>query len=130
MGCDIHMVVQAKPKNETPWYTQGRFRGDRWYTFFAFMNKEVRNYDEVDGFEPRDLPLDTYYKEDSELTARDLGDHSFSWVTCDEYEEALKNAIKHEKSTVMPVCYQAITRFMRTYENHSWETRLIFGFDS
>lgn len=129
MGCDIHLVVQVKEPGSIHWFTQGKFKADRWYTMFAYMNRTVRNYDEVLGYDEKGIPEDCYYKPESEETARDLGDHSYSWLTSDEFREAAKRAYKDEKVGNI-VSYDAILRYMMYFESKGYQTRLIFGFDS
>lgn len=129
MGCDIHMVVQVKKPEYNHWFTQGKFRGDRWYTLFAYMNTDVRNYDKVDGLEARYLPTDSWYKEHDEETATDLGDHSFSFMSAPEFETAIRRAAKHDKCTDVQD-YLAILMFMYYFNAYGYDTRLVFGFDS
>lgn len=129
MGCDIHLVVQIKEKDSEYWFTQARFRANRWYTMFAYMNREVRNYEDVLGFEERGIPEGTWYKPDAEDTYQDLGDHSYSWLTTDEFEEAINQTYRIEKYNNV-IDYKGILQFMRHHEHYGAQARLIFGFDS
>ena len=48
--------------------------------------------------------------------------HSHSWLTADEYEQAIKDVEGHE--------YHAILAAMRSFESRGLKSRLVFWFDS
>jgi hypothetical protein len=105
MGCDIHSVIQIKPRYRAGWKTVALDVGDnRDYDSFA-VYANVRNgsgfagVDTGEGWkpisEPRGLPedftdveRDSESDENSNLVSQWMGDHSWSWLLLSEIEQA------------------------------------------
>lgn len=124
MGCDIHLSVQVceYPEDTHPlWYTfiKGCSLG-RNYKMFGALSDGVRGYD---GLPQRGIPEKAYNDEGQ------LGDHSFSWCTPDEFQEAMEKVEKDEEWKMGPD-YKAILDLARALEKAEWKVRFVYGFDS
>lgn len=105
MGCDIHMYVEYKRKNENVWktgdyfvkggvwaeddgYARKELHGSRNYTLFTTL-AGVRDYGEGNSIvsEPRGLPVDVsdYVKQESDRWDGD--GHTHSWLTLKELKD-------------------------------------------
>jgi len=120
MGCDIHMHLQVKHKDDTGWAyvpcpMEGSFewRINRWYGDFGAL-AAVRNDPKPGTIMPRGLPEDFSRYELSE------DDHTPSWMTFDEIM-----AIRHEWGCGM----SRLIAVMRMYDE-KLDTRIVFWFDN
>lgn len=92
MGCDIHVLVEAK--TYTGWHTFHHPRIDRWYSLFARM-ADVRNFVPDSPHyiqpiaQPRGLPEDV--SEIARIYLADDGYHSHSWLTSEEWNSLLQD---------------------------------------
>ena len=130
MGCDIHAVIYAD------WYEEKNavmgFWEPRDYALFAAM-AGVRNYQEppVEPVaEPRGLPPYVKVKSDGMISTffgNDdtwIGDHSYSWLTTDEFAEAIKRAGGVDAE------YEAALAAMRALDARGRNAQIVFGFDN
>ena len=64
MGCDINIIVEIR-KNDIWSYVEELPKSfdDRNYGVFSILNRNIRNYYNIDGFEPKGLPKDLSIKQ-------------------------------------------------------------------
>jgi hypothetical protein len=144
MGCDIHAVVFAHHRNQVGQPEPViEFTEPRTYSLFSAM-ADVRNHcdDEPGYIAPVSLPrgLPNYVlrlTDDPERIdgvnyhGKWIGDHSFSWLTTDEFAEAIKRAESSPRCPMgVPQEYHAILAAMRGYEDRDHAAYLVFGFDN
>lgn len=140
MGCDLHAVVVSRPERG---YGQVlmTFNEPRDYRMFAAM-ADVRNYMGITPVsKPRGLPHwwttvgehkpndePTFYLNGADIG---LGDHSFSWLTTAEFEDAIQRAQSAPSvgGDVDPA-YTATLAFMQSLDATGWRSTLVFGFDN
>ncbi len=90
MGCDIHLHVEIKLKNNDSWHHYNHPKIDRWYKLFAKI-ANVRNYDEYGPIEPISQPKG--FPHDASLTTKfdydewDCDAHSASWLNSEEIKQ-------------------------------------------
>lgn len=84
MGCDIHPNVIVYDEHLKWWSHFAHFHFDRDYLLFATL-AGVRNGYGVEGF----IPPRGIYANVHGLYDEDLGDHSYSWLTSQEFKKAL-----------------------------------------
>jgi len=138
MGCDIHAVVFAPtwgPQNEAIL----AFSEPRDYRLFSAM-ANVRNYTDkvIPVAEPRGLPtwLNANVDSDGEPSVWvsgyvGFGDHSYSWLTTDEFAEAIRRAdASRPESPPCNVTYHAVLAAMRSLDAAGHPATLVFGFDN
>lgn len=121
MGTDIHSLVFEKCKNSTEHHIKAVFNISRHYSLFTAL-AGVRCIEGIEPVaEPRGLP--DWYRPNDAYIASDypLGDHSFSWLTLAECEEALKRAPDNE--------FEGIVAYMRSLTDNDG-VFFVFGFDS
>ena len=129
MGCDIHAVVEwATDKRPDAWdYSRKSFVDlDRAYFIFSRLAG-------VRGDGPPVVPqrgLPPGFDCDDDL----VGDHSFTWLTVDEWEHALilarGDSAREGYSFDGPNEYDAVTAYGRALEKAGYRVRIVFGFDS
>lgn len=128
MGCDIHVRVQVKVRDE--WsdseYVQVDF--DRNYALFAAL-ADVRNYENLTPiFDARGLP--DGIDEDFDY----LGDHSYTWFTLEElikwdgWDQKVSGDDKLRDWCSQFLCWPEYAESYFAYRLD--ETRLVVGFDS
>ncbi len=131
MGCDLHAVVYAKTYGDSsepePVMT---FSEPRWYGLFGAM-AGVRS-DVPPVAEPRGLPAYARLEGDGDSIYLNgdvwIGDHSYSWLTVDEFAEALKRCTGDPVNR--DVQYEAALAFMRVLQGAGQEPTIVFGFDN
>jgi len=127
MGCDIHMAVEAKEGDR--WLVVARgVLGDRWYSLFSRV-AEVRGAGPP-VVEPRGLPEDLNWLEYDDI---DLGDHTFTWLTTEEFKKAIQLAIMDDDSWYReaPSCYKALVAYCEELmKGYYSDVRILIGFDS
>lgn len=125
MGCDIHAGIEYRDRDH--WEVFAReVELPRSYRVFSAL-AGVRNYHEesIEPIsEPRGLPDDLSWWMKPDEDGHWLGDHSFSWVTTAEFEEALKRSDEGRAE------YRAVLAAMKVLEAEGWTARLVFGFDN
>ena len=136
MGCDIHAIVEACEVSEsapTPdWAYSDWTRFDdlgRYYDIFGFLAGVRRDFPHIP---PRGLPSDlsVAYREVDDDT---FGDHSKSWLTTDEFAEALAcfDALRGASGhSWKPTDFHAVLDYMRALERTGRVVRFVFGFDN
>ena len=133
MGCDLHAVVCAPWDTGKEYDTLMVFSEPRDYRLFYAM-AGVRYGEDVDPVaEPRGLP-DWFPKpEDGEVDIAGIykfwiGDHSFSWLTTDEFAEAIRRA--DAGLGRRDAEYYAVLEFMRRLDADGRPAIIVFGFDN
>lgn len=124
MGCDIHAQIEYKPWPDYQGHWEFAEIGylPRNYSVFAAM-ADVRNgYGIEPVSEARGLPEDV----DGDILERSKSRdwHSHSWLTADEFEEALTRASKQWE---VPKEYRAALATMRELGSTA---RIVFWFDN
>jgi hypothetical protein len=114
MGCDIHVTLESKG-NEEWWSLGAGMILDRNYRTFAKL-AGIRG----DGPEPKGLP-ETPAPKSPGKSGSSGRDHSHSWSTVKEWEEAIDDDAPE---------YQAILAAAKTLQSHGRETRIVFWFDN
>lgn len=150
MGCDIHLVIEYRTKQQEPWLLlrtpipskyaseEGVERDllsdcllrDRSYSFFGIL-AGVRAVEGEPISEPRGLPVDMSDGLRDLLGKKEwvLGDHSFSWLTFDEIHGHPRY---HEIEVAYPLWYWLIDSIVceMGYRLSGYDFRIVFGFDS
>ncbi len=120
MGCDIHAIVEYEDLGDMTMFAKVRYL-PRNYDVFAAM-AGVRNHRRgiVPVSSPRGLPprMDA---DTREWVEEDCVDHSHSWLTADEFDEALRRADAEHPE------YMAVLAMMRALGPTA---RIVFGFDN
>ena len=134
MGCDIHAMIQYTYnfKDKPFWLIfSERMYLPRNYQLFGKLADGVRGYE---GLPPRGLPIDLISSDKEHL-----GDHSFSWCTIEEFEEAISSLKdlygNNEDSDNLPPIqaqaeYRAVLSCMKILQDEGYKVRLVYGFDS
>lgn len=130
MGCNIHLVAQIEDDHlydgaiVKKWDTVGDMEIDRDYPLYAAM-ADVRNRPSW-GIEPvaqpRGLPTDnawSYPFEEDHYTF-----HHASWLTPDEFEEAIRRATTENHTAF------ALLAYLRAFESWGRKARIVFCFDN
>lgn len=131
MGCDIHGHIEGAYKDSTDWelIALGELCLPRDYVLFGAL-AGVRDNSIVPVVPPRGSPKDGCWVCDPEAGDPhfDLGDHTFSWLTLDEVEEAERRmkAVAPDDPTGLEV----VLAVMRASRDAGYETRFVFGFSS
>lgn len=121
MGCDIHAIVEYRDgRRWSPVFCGTVINLPRDYDIFGGM-AGVRNETIEAVSAPKGLPEDGdgYYYE----YLKDHAEHSFSWLTTTEFEEAIKRGDGGPE-------YKAVLALMRSLELSGHHARIVFGFDS
>jgi hypothetical protein len=131
MGCDLHAMVYSDEGYGPEAVVS--FNEPRDYRLFWSM-AGVRYGEGEPVAPPRGLP--DYCKPNDECYVQGpsygdfwIGDHSYSWLTPDEFAEALKRAEGPEPYKRDPI-YYAVLALMRSLAEQGQRTTLVFGFDN
>lgn len=123
MGCDIHAFVESREFSDDSYWYQAEISLSRNYRMFGLL-AGVRGNDEL--FTPKGFPLNASpMTRDIYINMRNDA-HTSSWLTVDEFAQALEVYGQKEGWTVPPV-YTATLAFMRTLGDSA---RLVFWFDN
>lgn len=157
MGCDIHMVIQRQSTGltrllgEPDWElleppAEVGWDEPRSYTLFGVLAgvRDMLDIEAIadrrglpDDFDPdRDPPPCRWYPEDR----KDLGDHSFTWMTLAEvlafnWDRVVtsKDVSDHYRGKTVrecvPECWFALIEWLQTQDDPEC-IRLVMGFDS
>lgn len=137
MGCDIHLYIEYRNKStsEKRWSSfGGRIRVERAYLFFGIIAKGVRSVPEF-SYPCKGMPEDAahessndnlIYISDAPLILTDF--HSHSWLSTQEYAEALKFFNEHS-GFKLKECEAVLARLKR-FEELGCEARVVFWFDN
>lgn len=123
MGCDIHAAVEYREHSHWEVFAREVELPRSYRTFGALAG--VRDSEVEPAIQPRGLPADlnpSWLRQGDDDNPL-LGDHSFSWLTTAEFEEALSRV------DALPE-YRAVLAAMRTLEESGLPARLVFGFDN
>lgn len=128
MGCDIHAHIEWRgAPYPGQWWHFAAVHIDRWYALFAAMAGVRAHEDSPPPVAPvRSLPSDA-----TSDTREDFGDyehdaHSASWLTADEFREALRRTGEDDTGTA-----QATLAAMDSLAHGGRrEARLVFWFDN
>ena len=126
MGCDIHAIIEVKNRGhpECGFSFAAKIELDRDYKMFSLM-AGVRNYKELPQVSPlRGIPNDASCRTKEEYNLLGSDTHSSSFLYFYEY----KNAVDFNSNYC--TSYEACMRFMETYEQDNYETRIVFWFDN
>jgi len=142
MGCDIHMAIQyvwwTTDEGTEHYQTFGgsHFNPGRDYALFGCL-AGVRD-EEQEHISPRGQPEgggwgnDVFgrYDEEGEFVSDD-DLHNHTWLTCDEYAQALARRML-ESGTTWPheLAYDVILITMKAFEEQGKKTRLLIAFDN
>ncbi len=128
MGCNSHLAIEYRPFKGASWWTWGMdIAESRDYRMYAAM-ADVRNgYEITPIVEPRGFPEGS---DAGEELATNHADHSFTWLTPDEYFEAMKRArsLVSEPSDEWQVLKEVLEILTKNYGKEN--VRLLVGFDS
>lgn len=148
MGCDIHLSIEYRTKQDRPWTLLSTPIPDRYepggttdllsdilldgrsYALFGILaGVRMRDGDPIS--EPRGLPNDMSVELEKRIKADEtwLGDHSFSWLT---FREIHEHSRFWEIKEIYPLWFWMIKGVV---EETGWllkgyEFRVVFGFDS
>ncbi len=132
MGCDIHMVLQNKWGND-PWKTvmRGLFP-KRSYDFYYWLSNvrppedDSKNISIAHEGLPKDFNItDVEIDESGTQDAFTMGDHSYGWVTLEEFLKA-----DHHNMLCVKQYQDALFHLTGYFENSICKYRLVFGYDS
>lgn len=153
MGCDIHSVIQgqwldADKPDETCWHTVAEGFYQRNYVLFSFLAgvRSDGNYQLVpkrglpkdfllldDAIHP--LPIDFQFRSDGfakpdhhSSWVKDMGEHSFSWLTWNEFENGAVDCPDDARDEYHHVL--SIFRGVRIRYSGYKNWRIVFGFDN
>ena len=121
MGCDIHGDIEFREHNNDQYWNFARLGSSpRSYAVFGAL-AGVRNNNYVEPVAPdRGVPIDVAWRTQDHLKEDDGDAHSHSWVTTEEFAEALNRAdAEHDE-------YRAMLAAMRCLPN----ARFVFWFDN
>lgn len=127
MGCDIHATIEAKHTHPESWWevwATGDLGTIRWYVTFGAL-AGVRGEDCQPVALPRGIPEDSPQRHDDTW----LGDHSRSWLTLEETEEAHRRALAAAPGVTM-TGLEGVIAILRHLRDRGETARFVFGFDS
>ena len=127
MGCDIHAAIEYHEYSDDHWDTFALLGSEpRWYALFgALTDGEVRGQ-QPEGhpkIAPRGFPDNAGWETRDEFEDDGSDAHTPSWVTPDEFAQALTACGEEEHY------WPTVLATMRELEK-KWPTRLVFWFDN
>ncbi len=126
MGCDIHLIVEAK--TYAGWHSIHHPHIDRWYALFSLM-AGVRSYDDSPPpiSQPRGLPSDV--SDIARIILAGDDNQSLSWLSSEEWERVCatmgKDAVRSDLSDVVP--YEVAGDYR---DKRILDYRVVFAFDN
>jgi len=129
MGCDIHPAIEQFVEDEWLLFARGDLGIPRWYSLFTAM-ANVRSGaadSPVPISEPRGVPEDCSL--DIDDVENFLGDHSRSWLSPEEVEEAARRTLAANPGATKSGL-EDVLAIMATLAARGVKSRLVFGFDS
>ena len=129
MGCDIHAVIEYREINTDYWQAGAVLHLGRSYEIFCRVADCGRG-----GHPPlvanRGLPTGLAIFND----VREDADHSYTWLTADEFSSAVQQAkedmgVDAHDWRYLPD-YGAAVAMLRFLQTHTAEVRIVIGFDN